>query len=265
VVRYKIIVSAAFFLLHAHAAVVDEKVKPVSWGQKAGDLVYDFFMINRHFFSRDTLKIMAGFTPLYIGTRFADHKVHSWHYDHATHTNVRQPHRYCDHILEVQGGVIPFAVLTSFMFFSKDEHLRMTSRIYALGAISVFLAKKIIKNTIELDCTERPYNENFPKKRVQGGFPSGHAFIFTYSAVYWGLEYGIKAFVPLALYGVAGTWLLVNCNRHYASQVVAGVALGGAYALAAHKVSSAKWAKDLEVSVGRDKVGRPAVGLTYAF
>lgn len=235
------------------------------WGQVVGDVVYDFFMVNRHFFSRDTLKLAIGFTPFYIGSRFLDHEVHSWCYDDETHTNKHQPHRYCDNILEEQGGILPVAFLSSFMLFSKDERLRLTSRIYFLGAMSVFFAKNIIKNTIELDCTQRPYNEHFPKKKVQGGFPSGHAAIFAYSALYWGLEYGVKAFAPLAAYAIAGTALLVHCNRHYTSQVIAGVGLGAAYAIAAHKVTSCKWLERVEVSVGRDQQGRTAVTAACSF
>lgn len=256
-----------FLITHvAYPAIRKKPSKPAPpAAQYIGDRVFDFLLINRNIFTQDTLKLLTATVPLYIGARAIDQDTHRYCYDPVTHTNLCPTPEWTHHTLEEVGGLVPTAFLSSFWLLASDPRLKMVSRTYVFGALSVFLAKNLIKNTWETDCTMRPPNGDFPKKRVYGGFPSGHTAIFTYNALYWGLQYGPKAAIPLGIYGATATWLLLVNNRHYVSQIVGGAVLGAAYAIAASKVANWRWSEHIKADVSVSASGRVTAGVSYKF
>lgn len=232
---------------------------------------HEFFRVNRNVFTVDTLKILMVAAPLYTGARAADHEIHSCFYDAVNHKNLWQPPRSCHHLMyDIEVPAFASAgILASFSIFSKNERLRTVSRMYIWGAISISLAKVILKNifmhTYPCGITERPFNEHFPKEKKHNGFPSGHSAFFTYTMTYWGLEYGWKAFLPLAALGASVMAIVVNCNNHYLSQVVGGMTLGVIYAAATHKVASAQLEERVHLLLHADPKGKICAGVEIKF
>jgi membrane-associated phospholipid phosphatase len=142
--------------------------------------------------------------------------------------------------------------------------LRLTARIFGIGAIFTLCAKDIIKE-FKLDANKRPWNEHFKKKVTYGGFPSGHMAEATYMAIVWGLQYGLKAAIPLTAFALTSFGVLVNCNRHYVSQVVGGAALGAVYGLAANAVINKKIAETITFEMASSPQGLPNLKLAYYF
>lgn len=240
----------------------EQQVYP--YAQQFGDWAYEFLRINQYFFSHDSARIATLFAPAYLVGRSVDHSVHTWTYDDQHHLNTCQARRQIEWLCDEWGEIIPLVGLSSLAFIHPDVKVRVSSRMYMLGAISASWVNKLTKNMIEREWTRRPLNGDFPRRHVHGGFPSGHAAILTFTWVYWGLEYGPKAMVPLALYGLTTSCLLVQCNRHFVSQVIAGMALGTAYAFAAHKASI--WRMEhLDISCGMTAGCKPFLGAVFRF
>ena len=94
------------------------------------------------------------------------------------------------------------------------------------GVISVGIAKDFLKNlTTGCDICRRPYSGCFKKKRKYGGFPSGHAATATYMTLLFAFRKGIRWAVPIGVYSGLMMGLLVGCNYHYPSQIVAALGL----------------------------------------
>jgi membrane-associated phospholipid phosphatase len=195
----------------------------------------DAFDLHCNLFSMTTLKIGVATVPLYLIARLSDRHVHQQFYDATDHTNKKQLPTTVTKVFE-KGGDAGIILLSSLALFANDPCLRTTGRVFAIGAASALIAKDIIK-TFQTNAALRPWNQYFSKEqRAYGGFPSGHMIEATYMLTVWGLGYGWAAAVPLGLFAAGMFGVLVNSNRHYASQVVAGAGLGAAYGFAAHKV-----------------------------
>lgn len=131
----------------------------------------------------------------------------------------------------------------------------------------LWYVKDILKKS-KCDANLRPHHETLsPHKRVCGGFPSGHIAGATYIAVLYGLQFGPKAAIPLGLLSTFIGSVFLSCNRHYASQLVAGAALGSIYALAVNKVINTKLYCCEDMSIGcdfSDQYG-PAITVSWKF
>jgi len=128
-----------------------------------------------------------------------------------------------------------------------------------------FLGKKLIKK-FKFDACLRPWNGKFDKnERSYGGLPSGHVAEATYTAVLYGMRFGYQLAVPLgAVTAFVGVTFLA-CNRHYFSQLIAGVGFGAMYALAANKVVDSRLQKDLSLAMSVNEQGGPSFGISYRF
>jgi len=215
----------------------------------------------------DSYKTIATTFPIYIAARMADQSLHECFYDKAIHKHIntmpRSFHFFADRIAIAIEGVAS----AGFFLFSHNVRLRETSKMFLLGLPFVILTADLLKVIFKSEFCYRPLHEEFCKnhKRVLGGFPSTHAAQVTYATVVYGMQYGVKAAVPLALLGAAVVLPFINDNRHYLSQIVAGTGLGVLYGLAATKVIDNKFKDTIDVSLSLDAKHNPSISLGYKF
>lgn len=232
--------------------------------QTTSSALKEFVMINRNFFTLPTVKVLTAFIPPYLVARKVDHNVHHNFYDEVCHKNRNQlPHTFTKVVSK--GGDIGIVLLTLPAFISSDCRLQTTSRIFVIGAVSGLIFKDLIKSIAHSKCAMRPFNESFEKKRVYGGFPSGHMIEAAYMATFWGLQYGYKIGLPLGIFAGFMFGTLVNSNRHYASQVVAGAAVGIAYGIAASAVVDQVLRCSECVTYAPNDYGTPGLKVSYKF
>lgn len=195
----------------------------------------NIFLLHKNLFHLDTLKVAAPIIPAVLTSYYFDNKIQSHFYDPIHHKNIHQTpfwlHRAAQH---ATGPTIAFLFLQGL--FSTDKDLKYTSHIMLIGVPILNFMNQFIKK-LDLDICRRPWHEDFSRhKRSLGGFPSGHLSHATYLAVLYGVRHGYKYALPLSCMSCfIGTVFLVN-NRHYLSQLCAGIGFGAAYGLAASKV-----------------------------
>lgn len=233
--------------------------------QGLSDIVADAFRLNLNILSWDTFKIISTVFPLYIGMRMVDDRIQSNFFCHHHKKNINQLPFWCHEVARFGLG-IPIVLFGSQAFLSRDLEFRLAGRMLLLGLPFVIFGKDIIK-TFEADCCLRPWHENFchTKKRALGGFPSGHMAQAFYITMLYGMRFGPKFAIPLGLYSAALAGVFLSCNRHYASQLVAGAALGGIYAFAANRLINTKLSDACQVECKINRKGYPALTMSYAF
>lgn len=221
---------------------------PLHWiMQKTGDLLLDTAWLQYYFLSLNTVKVLTGALPIYLITRMADPPIHRCFYDSESHANVNQMPSHCSRVINKVGDV-GIIGLSSLAFFAQDAKLATTARIFGIGAVCGLILKDAVKEC-PCDANLRPWNAAFSRhKRAHGGFPSGHMFEAAYMATVWGWQYGASAAIPLTVFAAASFGTLINCNRHYTSQVVAGAALGIAYGIAANMLIAKKLSDSYAIS-----------------
>ncbi len=248
-------------------AVTGNKKKPQPHGKLASfikEVASDVWWLNFNLISWDTFKLLTVFFPFFVGTRMIDEKLQSCFYDRKHHKNINQPPAWVHDAAQFSIG-IPIVLLGSYAFFEKDWEKAQAGRLLLLGLPFVIWGKTLLKK-IRMRACYRPWNEMFScKKRALGGLPSGHMSEAMYTAVLFGARFGPKYAVPLGLLAAfLGVGFLV-CNRHYASQLVAGAGLGTIYAVAANKVIDKnlcdKWSACMEC----DESGVPMFSLACRF
>jgi hypothetical protein len=225
----------------------------------------DAINLNLNLFSAETFQIVSATFPVYIGARMIDCDLQKHFFSHRTHRNINQLPKWC-HTAAQWGVAVPIVLLGSQLIFSCDPEWREAAWFLLLGLPFVIWGKDLIKK-FEADCCCRPWHEDFcgkDHKRGMGGFPSGHMAEAMYMTVLYGLRFGPRVAIPLALYATALAVVFINCNRHYASQLVAGAALGALYAVAASKVIDCKLAEGMTVGVKLQKYGG-AITCSYRF
>ncbi len=240
------------------------KEVPYRFVRCAATLVEEAIRLNLNLVSLDTVKVFTAFVPFYLVTRMADAQVHNNFYDISCHKNINQmPNAVINTINK--GCDLGIVLLSSLALFAWDEKLRLTARIFGIGALSALYAKDFVKK-IEVKSCLRPWNEHFSsKKQSFGGFPSGHMIEATYMLTVWGLQYGLKAAIPLGLFAGLSFGVLVGSNRHYASQAVAGAGFGVAFGLAAHKLIHTKISETIDCSFALNKQKLPTLSLGCSF
>ena len=90
-------------------------------------------------------------------------------------------------------------------------------------------------------------------------------FEAAYMTTVYGLQYGIKAGIPLGIFSSAMLGMSIACNRHYTSQTVAGIALGVIYGVAAHQLIERKLIEETSIDFCYDSRGLPNIRLAYYF
>lgn len=229
-----------------------------------GEIIVDAVMLNVKLFTLDSAKIITSFTPFYLLSRMVDEDIQKNFYDPCAHKNIYQLPKSC-HTFAQKGIGIPMVALASLAFFSHDQDLRTTARIFAIGLPFVHSGKDLIKKC-EGKAFLRPWHEEFSrKKRSSGGFPSGHMANATYMTTLFGMRHGIKFGIPLGVFASAVFVAFLNCNRHYLSQLVAGSCLGVLYAVAANKVVEKKLSEQFGFSLESREQGGVGVKLSYYF
>ncbi len=234
-----------------------------------GGLWRDIINLNKYaLFSFDSYKVVTLTFPMYVITRMFDEKLQSHFHKNCCKRDVHQAPAWC-RTLSQYGLGIPMTTLGLMTLFGKNEEFRTTGRIFLVGMPFVIWGKDIIKK-FRFDANRRPWCDRFPcQERALGGFPSGHMAEVTYMTVLYGLRYGFKAAVPLGIFSTFLGVTFLNCNRHYASQLVAGAGLGTLFALAADKVIDVrlekKYKERFSCGFDTDLHGSPALKVAYSF
>jgi len=222
-----------------------------------GQALRDVINLNLNLFSLDSFKIISSTFPVYIGARMIDCDLQKHFFSHRTHKNINQMSKWCHDVAQWGIGV-PIVLLGSQLFFSQDPEWREAAWFLLLGLPFVIFGKDLIKK-LDTECCCRPWHEDFCNKdhhkRGMGGFPSGHMAEAMYMTVLYGMRFGPKMAIPLGLYAASLAVIFINCNRHYASQMVAGAAFGAMYAVAASRVIDCKFAEGLTFGVKLQKNG----------
>jgi PAP2 superfamily len=231
-------------------------------------MIWDFFIdilkINKNLFSKRPLLAFAGFVPAYLIARHTDDSMHGRFYDNEYHKDIHQlPRKLCKAFGD-EGIAVTIGVFSSLAIFARDERLRQTSSMFAKGVVAIQITKKIIKEATSHECNIRPYCGRFEKVKTYGGFPSGHMAVSSFMAFLYGIRHGRRWGIPLGAYAIANFGVGLNCNRHYASQLIAGAALGTAYAFATLKTLNEKY-EHLDCQITADRYGKPAIQMTYSY
>ncbi len=245
-------------IVHQDASV------PNKVGNFLRDAVKDAIRLHVYLFSVDSAKVVAGVTPFYISTRFLDEKFQSNFYDPCCHKNICQLPGAA-HTAAKCCVAIPMIILSTAYLWGPTEDIRYTGWMTAVALPFVQSGKDLIKKARTKACL-RPWNEQFSRfERSSGGFPSGHMANVAFLSTLWGMRHGPKWAVPVALLGAFVAVDFVNCNRHYISQLVAGVGLGVIYGFAASKVVDNKLEERWEIGINENKQGVPCLQLRYRF
>lgn len=224
----------------------------------------DAFSFHKNLISFDTLKVAAAVVPSFFLVRHYDDKIHECFYNACEHKNIHQMPGWTREVARViTGPTITFLALQGFL--SKRAQDFYTAGAMVLGFPFLWYTNEFIKK-IKMDCSLRPWNQHFSNhKRASGGFPSGHTAKIAYLATLYGLQYGWKAGIPLSLMAVGIGGIFIASNRHYASQIIAGVGVGVAYGIAAHKIVESKLSRDIHVSIAYNLEQGPALKMCWQF
>lgn len=212
-------------------------------------LITDF---GKNLFSLDTVKIMVAFTPFYICARSIDKEIHCNFYCSRHHRNLHQFPQACYHFANY-GIRAELVGLTALSVLPVRREIKDTAIIFGLTLPFVWGFKRALKK-IKFDGCIRPKNEHFNRhKKYYGGCPSGHMFAATHAAAYWGMQLGPAWGLPLGAFAVGMFADLINCNQHFASQMIAGAGLGFITAVAASKVADKFKKRDIECDFVQDE------------
>ncbi len=228
------------------------------------DLLCDVAKLHKNLITWDSFKIISTMFPFFIATRMIDEKIQNCFYNACCHKNICQMPHWCKDIAKYSLAV-PITLFGLEALFSSDDDLRTTGRVFLIGMPFVIFGKDLIKRA-KFDACLRPWNQYFScKKRAHGGFPSGHMAEASYIAILYGLRYGPKYAIPLGLMATFLGAAFLNCNRHYTSQLIAGVGLGAMYAVAANRLIDEKLEESLHLTVACDRNGSPCINVSYDF
>ena len=229
-----------------------------------GAALSDMIALNKNLVSTESFIVIASTLPIYLAARLIDDPLQCHFFTHHTHKNINQLPQWCHDTVRFGIG-IPIVLLGSQLFLSNDPEWREAAWMLFLGIPFVIFGKDIIKR-FDADFCMRPWHEDFCKdhKRAMGGFPSGHMAQATYIATLYGIRFGPKLAIPLGLFAASVGLVFLNCNRHYFSQLVAGVGLGALYGIAANKVIDLKLCPDLRIDFCLDRNG-PAIKACFKF
>lgn len=230
----------------------------------------NMYLVMKEAVSLDSMLILTAFTPFYLGARMTDEEIHRGFYDSKYHKNKDYPHKCLE--WSTHGSMIfPIMALGGLMQFSSDPRVRLTGGVAFSGVVITQITNQLIKHiwaTQPIRAACRPLNEHFcPHKRVYNGFPSGHALGCAYIAVLCGLQLGAKWAIPVGGICALIAGLTIQCNRHYASQVVAGAGVGTIFAVASSKVVNAKYScyKNVDFKIACDSCSRPCLEASISF
>jgi hypothetical protein len=248
----------------AQSVIENKCIGQKTAGIYLSDIIKDAFCIHQNLFSWDTLKIAAVIVPAALITRKFDEKIQCNFYDAKHHKNICQLPKWTHELARIiNGPVITFLGIQGLL--SSDTRLHATAQAMLIGFPFLMYANELIKK-MKFECALRPWHEKFScKHRTPGGFPSGHVAKASYLATLYGLQYGYRAAIPLSLIAAGIGAIFVSSNRHYLSQVIAGIGFGVAYGFAASKLVDFKVEQDICFNVNADFDGSVGVQMTWLF
>lgn len=195
-------------------------------------ITYDIVNINKNLIKKDTLNILALATPFYLTSLIFDKNISSIFYGKKDHKNVNYLPYYSSY-LQISNILLSGSIICCLScLLSNDKKFRLTNYELLLGLPLIGISKSLIK-LIKWNGSLRPPNQYFIKdKKYYGGFPSGHLTTMSYISTIWIKQYGIKTTSPFLL--ISGYMFLdyIMQNRHYTSQLIAGITLGSIFGLA---------------------------------
>lgn len=199
------------------------------------EMWYDLIETNYNMFSKDTVAIGGIILPFYFLAKQHDHKLHNCFYDRHKHKNLyafpKKAHDFANH------GQLAIVAALAPLIFVSDPEIKSTATMLWIGLPYVYGLGVALKKTIPAGsyCI-RPKNQHFDKhKKVYGGFPSGHMLEMTYIFTLFAFSLGYKWAIPIGAYTAFMAIDFTVGNRHYASQVIAGAAIGAAFGYASYK------------------------------
>lgn len=231
------------------------------------NIVEDNLSIGKEIMTLETMRLVTIAAPFYLSARRVDNRLHRQFYDIETHTNKHKPPKFlCDIALDDKYISLPFVAIGLLGFIHDNPYDRRRAQFFTNGLAWCF-ALKILLKEVKVKGNLRPWHENFDKhKRAHGGNPSGHMTITTYLAVFWGLEKGIRAGLPLGMFTAFALGMNVSCNHHYLSQGIAGMGLGAIVGVATHKAfRNITIPKNMHLGFAPDERGRFGVRFAYDF
>lgn len=191
----------------------------------------DLCMFGRKLMTFDSWMVLAAYSPLFGVAHMADKPLHAHFYCAEHHQNLRQGSGKLYDASESFVGVT-IGMLAACCCAVNQRHLQRTAQMYAITLPLTWAAKSIVKK-IEWHDNIRPRNANFNNRVHYGGFPSGHMLEMMYATVLFGLRMGPAFALPIAGATAVVAAAFVRHNRHYASQLVAGAAIGTMFGCAA--------------------------------
>lgn len=234
--RFWVLASALFLCSYTIVLQGMKCVDTFHWYSPIPHLAVTTMGLCYKLFSVDTLKVAGISLPLYALARLLDEPIQKNFFCHETKKNINQyPNVY--HI--IHEGFIATTVGVGIYSFLKGLQSDISWYADSIGCITCILSVWGFKNILKLSKHEgclRPFHEKYaPIKRSYGGCPSGHMAMIASMTSYWWERRGPILGIPFACLAVGASFSLINVNRHYISQVVAGCALGIVMGLAGAK------------------------------
>lgn len=201
----------------------------------AREILFDFIETNYYIFSKETVLIGAITAPLYFLTKKCDNHIHKCFYDHNKHLNFYKTHRSAHKFAHY--GEYAIAGALSTLSMCPEPRIQSTAKMLAIGFPYVYKLKLACRRKMpKLECFLRPKSEFFDKNsKFYNGFPSGHMTEIVYMLTLFGFSLGYKWAIPIGAYtAYVASDFLIN-NRHFASQLIAGIGIGATFGYASYK------------------------------
>jgi membrane-associated phospholipid phosphatase len=241
-----------------------KRSKQLSLATLCKNIGYDLLMLHKNIFHVDTLKIAAAIVPIVLATHQIDDEIHANFYTKESHQNIHQMPKWTRELARFVNTPIISGFGIAGLLSSNDD-FRYTTHIMLLS-IPILIYMNQLIGKMKFDINLRPWNGEFSRiKRSPGGFPSGHMAKGTYIATLYGMRYGYKFALPLSVATAFIGVTFLASNRHYLSQLVAGVGFGLVYGFAATKLVNNKIIQKTNFSIKSDDYGNPAVAFSYKF
>ncbi|MCL4361306.1 phosphatase PAP2 family protein [Candidatus Dependentiae bacterium] len=214
----------------------------------------DILAFNKNIFSIQSLEAILPFVPIYLVTRMQDEKIANKFYCDVHHKNICNFPQWLDLACDYS-VLVPVSIIVYDAFYAQDIDLKRTSLMTIYSFPFLWAYKNLLKKILFFNCALRPRNEFFcNSKRFCGGFPSGHMIEISFMATLFGIRFGPNWAIPLTVYGIFIFSEFIASNRHYLSQLIAGIGLGFVFALSANKVIDNRLSENFCVDVSMNSL-----------
>lgn len=205
------------------------------------EILKDSIEINKNLISKDNLKICLIISPFYFTSLYIDKYINYLFYDKNLNSNIRQITDLKFYNFDISNILLTNSILTTTCYvLSNNLKYNIIGTELFLGLFFMGITKNIVK-LFKWSKSIRPLNHNFTKKNIYyGGFPSGHLATISYISYIWYNQFGYESSLPLFFtFGYTFFDYLIK-NRHYLSQILAGIGLGLIYGNTINKIIKKK-------------------------